>query len=50
MTNYYSSFDPLIANGITAAPIDSMVFGGAPLPPYYIGNPYYGLMKDTFSN
>ena len=49
MSNYYS-FDPLVANGITPAPVNSMVFGDMPISAGYSGNPYYGWMKDTFSN
>ena len=40
MTNYYSLFDPMVANGITPMPIDSMVFGNMPLmTSSYLGNP-----------
>lgn len=50
MANYYSLFDPMVANGITPLPIDSMVFGNMPLmTSSYLGNPYYGLRQDTFT-
>ena len=51
MANYYSLFDPMVANGITPMPIDSMVFGNMPLmtSSSYLGNPYYGLRRDTFT-